>query len=269
MTVNHKAIWNRVASDYDEFVTFGHNKLIHQFIKKESEILIDIIKKQRSEISLIEIGCGTGRVLFNLVSKKSINKKIKYLIGIDNAKTMIDISKQKLSITSHAIQNKVLFLHMEGSMLNKTFGNGRLSSLPAKYDSNDHTSILKKSEYDASKKIVCVLLNTLGSMSKSERITTVKNMIDCAGKDGMIIVSVFNGENFTKNSRAVYDSLKTMIHNSTYYFDDKKHEFTTNNGYFSHWFEVDEIKKIMHDAECTDVKLKKIGDVAIFLIGKR
>ena len=64
-----KKIWDSMADDYDKSVEDNQNPIIANYLKNEVKILSDACKKiseKKSNCSIIDMGAGTGRVIFTL-----------------------------------------------------------------------------------------------------------------------------------------------------------------------------------------------------------
>lgn len=272
MIVTPSQIWERIASIYDTNVTMTDNKILQDYTRMEKQFLADVVEEQTTNVTVIEIGSGTGRVLIDLANRSQISGKIDYLIGTDNASSMIDISKNKLMKEPKYIQNKINFFHIEGEEITDFFRNGTMdiSALKQRYGNTKETTNIQVEAYSKSKKIVCILLNTLGIMRPSIRESIINNMVRCAGKGGLVIISVFNANSFDKYAGKIYRELKDMVGNfkEPHAFNSTKHEFRSETGYFSNWFEEDKISQLMSKAGCHNMVTKEIGDIALFMIGK-
>ena len=67
--MDHK-IWDGMAIDYDNSVENNQDPIIVNYLKKEIDILTNLCKKvydQNKNSSIIDMGAGTGRVIFCLL----------------------------------------------------------------------------------------------------------------------------------------------------------------------------------------------------------
>ena len=88
-----RPIWNRVAKDYDRFVTHPKkNPLLTQYLESEQDYLEKIIRKAhfltQKKVTVFEVGSGTGRIAFDLMDNEKVADIVKYYVGIDNAEVM-------------------------------------------------------------------------------------------------------------------------------------------------------------------------------------
>ena len=136
--------------DFEKMIDSQAPKLIQEFLDGEIKFISEYIKP---DSSILEIGCGYGRLL------KILSKKSKQLVGIDFSKRMVELSKQNLKE-----EQNVSIQLMEADKL--TFKN----------DFFDY--------------VVC-LDNSFGNMPKIE-LDVLKEMKRVCKKGGEIILSVFS-----------------------------------------------------------------------------
>jgi SAM-dependent methyltransferase len=264
------SVWDLKASLYDKYVTKTKNRVLREFLQKEEklldEILLDTISNQ-SQVSLIEVGAGTGRTLFSYLTKRHILKKLAYLIGIDNAGAMYGRMKSKFEdiqdsgIVSLEDSEKFIFFLMDAIEMSRFFFRGKINVLELKavYGENSYLQKLKPSRYNDSKKVVINLLNTLGVMKPDIRPKVLANMVLAAGENGKVVVSVFSSDCFMEIAPTLYGSLKRITGNfDERAFDPEKKEFRTRT-YYSHWFSQNEIADMLERAGANDVKVTPIN----------
>ena len=64
-----KYLWNDLASDYAKSVEDNDDQTIQNYLKKEIEIISELCSKKiqdKKKFYIIDMGSGTGRVLFEL-----------------------------------------------------------------------------------------------------------------------------------------------------------------------------------------------------------
>ena len=79
--MNHN-LWDNLAIDYDKSVEDNKNPLITQYLFEEIKILTKLCSKiivDNKKYSIIDMGAGTGRVIFSL--DNSLNNKSRFNIG--------------------------------------------------------------------------------------------------------------------------------------------------------------------------------------------
>ena len=230
--MDHK-IWDGMAVDYDNSVENNQDPIIVNYLKREIEILTNICKKicdSNKNSSIIDMGSGTGRVVFALDKKLQTNTTKFY--GVEVSEPMLDYSKQKNR--NHERTSKIEFL---------------------KYDLTDPnlSNYFNKDETN----IVMCLYNTLGVIPSEKRQQFIDNMRNIAGEEGLTILTAFNGDEFDFIAPQLYNPMMPMIkqidENS---FDVKNRVFQNGLGFRSQWFTKNELKLILHsDIEPIPIKV--------------
>ena len=93
--MDHK-LWDDLAIDYDQSVEENQTQIIVDYLKKEIEILTslcDVISSSKKHCSIIDMGAGTGRVLFAL-DKNLQNNSIRFF-GVEVSEPMLNRANQK------------------------------------------------------------------------------------------------------------------------------------------------------------------------------
>lgn len=262
-----KSIWDKAAAIYDEYVTDTSHSFLRNFMKEEQELLdkaITDVARQSSKISLVEVGCGTGRTLFSYATKPHILTKIEYVIGIDNSKAMIDIAKLKKGelvrrrvLTADAPE--ILFFLMEGEELSQYFCQGKVMMEALRRDFLLKEQLRREFDekrYAASTKIVCNLLNTLGVVEEDSRAAMVKNMVKALGPKDKIVISVLDANCFVEEAPVLYKTLEPLVgyFNQTAFINEL-HIFKTDT-YYSHWFTKEEVIDLLTQAGCQGISIE-------------
>ena len=232
--MDHK-LWDDLAVDYDKSVEDNQTPIITNYLKREIEILTSIcsnITTSDKNYSIIDMGAGTGRVLFAL-DKNLKNNSLEF-IGVEVSEPMLERANQK-NQTHNTLSNIEFLKHdLTESNLSEYFE----SSRPA---------------------IVMCLYNTLGVIPSDKRQMFVDNMKRIAGDDGLTILTAFNGDNFGFVAPKMYHPMMPMIKqiddNS---FDEKNRIFQNNLGFRSQWFKNNELKSLLRtevDPIPIDVKI--------------
>lgn len=272
-------IWHKTAHMYDREVTLTKNRMLRLYITKEQEMLDDYLRwitaqNPTKRISILEIGSGTGRTLLYYARKPAIIERIEYLIGIDDAYAMYEIAKYKLeqeaSLLNHAengseVLSKYVLLNMRAERLWRCFDGGRVHVSKLRSEVKEEpVGMLDEEKYNESIKVVINMLNTLGVI-KHTRGTVLKNMTRAAGPNGRILVSVFNGDAFSKYARDIYASIRNIVGK----FDKKDLDYSRNEfisrSYYSHWFTRTEIEGLMKKAGCSNIRTKEIDNIGLFV----
>ena len=232
--MDHK-LWDDLATDYDKSVEDNQTQTIIDYLNKEIEILTSICSNITNSVknySIIDMGAGTGRVLFAL-DKNLKNNSLEF-IGVEVSEPMLERANQK-NQTHNTLSNIEFLKHdLTESNLSEYFE----SSRPA---------------------IVMCLYNTLGVIPSDKRQMFVDNMKRIAGDDGLTILTAFNGDNFGFVAPKMYHPMMPMIKqiddNS---FDEKNRIFQNNLGFRSQWFKQNELKSLLRtevDPIPIDVKI--------------
>ncbi len=234
--MNHN-LWDNLAIDYDKSVEDNKNPLITQYLFEEIKILTKLCSKiivDNKKYSIIDMGAGTGRVIFSL--DNSLNNKNLEFIGIEVSEPMLKLANQKKQ--NHNTLSNIKFL---------------------KHDlTESNLSASLQSDYPT---IVMCLYNTLGVIPSDKRQMFVDNMRRIAGDDGLTIITAFNGDDFGFVAPKMYHPMMPMIRqiddNS---FDEDNRIFQNTLGFRSQWFKQNELKLLLHtDVEpiTIDVKIDK------------
>ena len=216
-------LWDDMANAYDESVENNQDPIIVGYLQREIEVLSSLcstISKSNEKCSIIDMGSGTGRVIFALDQK--IQKKSIQFFGVEVSDPML----------KHA--NK------------KTLEQKRTSDISfLKYDLTD-PNLTDYFKFDIVKIVMC-LYNTIGVIPDEKRQQFIDNMIKIAGEDGLVIITAFSGDDFGVVAPRLYNPMKPMIRqideNS---FDEKNRVFHNNFGFRSQWFTKSELKTMLH-----------------------
>ena len=273
--VSIQDLWSEVASIYDTYVTRTQNEWLEDFMGEEQTLLeqavLDTLADNADKkVSVMEVGCGTGRNLVQCALSKWVMNRTEYMIGIDSAEGMVVAAVEKkgelerLGLFPKAA-DKIVFLLLDGQYLTNYFHNGKIDmNTVASSGGNgkELTKIIAK-RFDASGKIVCNLLNTMGVMELGMRKTVVREMLQSVGCDDKVLLSVFDADYMLTCAPALYKSIERIVGDFTVEeaFDFKKFEFHTKKPYYSHWFTEQEIIELVASAGgiCTRVSKIKAG----------
>tara|TARA_B100000686_G_C16462232_1_gene797742 strand:- start:2 stop:751 length:750 start_codon:yes stop_codon:yes gene_type:complete len=216
-------IWDNLAVDYDKSVEDNHNLIITSYLKNEIEILTNLCKgisKSVSNCSIIDMGAGTGRVIFSL-DKNLHNNSIQFF-GVEISEPMLNRAKQKN-------QNHKGISNIEFIKFNLTEPN-----------------LFEHFKSNAGNIVMC-LYNTLGVIPSDKRQMFVDNMKQIAGKNGLVIITAFNGDDFGFVAPKIYHPMLPMIRKiDDDSFDIENRVFQNSLGFRSQWFTKNELKSILH-----------------------
>ncbi|MGI9567220.1 MAG: class I SAM-dependent methyltransferase [Nitrosopumilus sp.] len=212
--------WDDMSSEYDDNVENNLDPVISSFISEEIRIVSNLCKKiirSNTKCTVIDMGSGTGRVLFAL--RDILGDSVSYC-GIDSSKPMIQLSKNKQASLGF---NDVLFLN----------------------DDATSTKIDELFDSDSTKIALC-MYNTVGVIPAAKRQQFFDNMIRLAGTDGLALVSAFNGDDFAFVAPKIYLPMKKMVKQiDEDSFDKQKLGFKNKLGYYSQWFTKNQLLEFM------------------------
>ena len=232
-------IWDNLAADYDKSVEDNENSLIVDYLKREIDILTTLCArmcKLNNNCSIIDMGSGTGRVVFAL-DKKLHNTSVQFY-GVEISEPMLNYARKKN--LNHERFSKIDFLKSD-------LTNSNLY----KYFNLNETHI-----------VICSY-NTLGVIPFDKRQKFIDNMKTIAGKKGLTILTTFNGDNFSFVAPKLYNSMMPMIRQiDDDSFDEKNRLFHNSLGFHSQWFTKNELKSMLNsDVEpiSIDVKINHVS----------
>lgn len=84
-------------------------------------------------------------------------------------------------------------------------------------------------------------------------------MKNLAGKKGILVISVFDGSKLAEGIEKIYSPLSNFVGEfiPEINIDYEKCIFTTEKGYYSHWFRQDEIRDMLEQAGLDILNLTK------------
>jgi len=235
-------------------------------MEREQDLLIDTIKSLitvKHNVVVIEIGAGTGRSLFSCRQDVRLMNKCLYFIGIDNAETMTHIAMIKRNQLrdsqeiSYNDSKKFVFLTLDGENLNRYFYSGRIKRPESRIDRKNLIALNRLNDelYSSATKIICILLNTLGNISPSNRVRVLEAMVKAIPPGGMIILSLFDGSSFQQGALGLYQSIAPMVGKvvqNDFYYDT--YELKAKE-YYSHWFIPQEAAELVQSVGFQDVEI--------------
>ncbi|WP_299291128.1 class I SAM-dependent methyltransferase [Nitrosopumilus sp.] len=211
--------WDDMSSEYDGSVENNPDHVISNFIEQEIQITSEICKKiigPEKKFTIIDLGSGTGRVLFAL--QKILGDSVSYC-GLDASKPMVELSNMK---KSQLDLDSISFFHYDVT-------NPKIDEL-----------------FDDSIKIVMCMYNTIGVIPAEKRKQFFENIMNLAGKDGLGLISAFNGNDFSFVAPKIYHPMKKMVKRiDDDSFDEKKVAFRNSLGYYSQWFTKSQINEFL------------------------
>lgn len=232
--------WYDMSSEYDNSVEKNSDPVISGYLSEEIRIIGNLcskIIKPDTKYTIIDMGSGTGRVLFALY--QILGDSTSYCGGFD-ASRPVELSKKKQSELKN---HNILFLNHDVTdpAINNLFD-------------------------DDSVKIVMCVYNTVGVIDVTKRQQFFDSMRRLAGKDGLALVSAFNGDNFAFAAPKMYVPMKKMVKQiDEDSFDEKKLAFKNKLGYYSQWFTKNQVLELLHsDAKPIPVNVSMNNGIYAF-----
>ncbi len=218
-----KAIWDDMAIDYDKSVEDNQDPIVANYLKKEIEILSTLCKRvydSNRNCSIIDMGAGTGRVIFALDEKLQKNT-IKFY-GVEVSEQMLNHANRKNQKREGISKIKFLKFDLTNEDLSGSF-------------QSDETNI-----------VMC-LYNTLGVIPSDKRQKFINNMKSIAGEKGLTIITTFNGDDFSFVAPKLYNPMMPMIKQIDQdSFDERNRVFQNGLGFRSQWFTKNELKSMLN-----------------------
>ncbi|MDH3488927.1 MAG: class I SAM-dependent methyltransferase [Nitrosopumilus sp.] len=227
-------LWDDMASDYDKSVESNQDPTIVRYLDREIEILSNLCRnicQSNKNCSIIDMGAGTGRAIFAL--DKMLEKDSVEFVGVEVSKPMIRRANQKKENHSRNPNNiKFLQLDLTDPNLSDHFNSERTN-------------------------IVMCLYNTLGVIPSEKRQSFVDNMRKIAGKEGLVIITAFNGDNFGFVAPRLYRLMIPMIRRiDDDSFDEENRVFHNSLGFRSQWFTKTQLKSILNSENVRPIPIE-------------
>ncbi|HEV2914365.1 MAG TPA: class I SAM-dependent methyltransferase [Pyrinomonadaceae bacterium] len=92
-----------ISGGYDSFVAEFYDHVVPYKERKDIDFYIELA--QKTEGPILEIGCGTGRVLIPTAQAG------KDILGFDASQLMLSVCRRRLCTEPEAVQHKILDLH--------------------------------------------------------------------------------------------------------------------------------------------------------------
>jgi len=204
---NGTNLWNLLSNSYDS--EFNANSLLTTYLSEEANIVSnECANLHNKPITIVDIGCSTGNLLFK-IHEILKNDTIRY-VGIDASKGMIEkaIEKTKTNIVNNFDFKTMNVLKSENIL---SIGNNSF-------------------------KIVCCMLNTIGLFRPDQRTKLLSKMRMIAGDDGIVILSIFDGNAFSM-ANEIYDKMPSLLKDIDKHlsYDAEDKAFRTYSGFMTQW----------------------------------
>jgi SAM-dependent methyltransferase len=265
------------AEIYDDVVTANKHKIafLDEFLTQEQAALeaklkfwADLAWEQNRKITIVEVGCGTGRSLLRIAGMGHLDGKVEYVIGFDYSPEMLKVARRtwRTLANSPALRapawdmlQRFRFYELDALRMNDFFLDGRLRS-GSELDQRQYVEDLKLTQLDdtafnASNKVFICLLNTIGVILDDEREEALRSMMMALGKGDHLILSVFDAEIFSEKAQSLYPNITELTgkFDPESSYDHNEAIFRAEgSGYFSRWFHrtrlEQELKSIAQNA---------------------
>jgi SAM-dependent methyltransferase len=217
------ARWDAVLRDDPDLP--GH---FRAFLKQEQAYLAACIEEQvrrgDRKVSVVEIGCATGRTLLDCIDAFS-PESVGYLIGCDSSREMVSAAVTTLrryqsqsdgDPDRSAALSRVRLCVLDAESLSRHFKDGALVSPPVSalpgvgLHWHPEGGTVESHIYDESRKVFCCLLNTLGDLRDTVRLSTLESMVRALGPEDVLCLSLFAGESFDWAAGEYYSRLREV-----------------------------------------------------------
>jgi SAM-dependent methyltransferase len=225
-----ESLWQQLSGDaYDNAVY--ENRMLLNIFRQEVSRAAEVA----SEIpTLIEVGCGTGQFLRPMVSHFA------HVVGIDLSATFLQRAAASLNGSGRAT-----LIHGDAgdlsSVLADTFGKPYLISGPSR--------------------LICCVMNTLGIMPESSRQRVIAEMGSIRRPSDSVFCVLFDRGYLADAVDSFYKQNPGLcgLIGSTDVDLNRGDLRVASSGYYSHWFNVEEVENLMATAGIKDFVIKKVG----------
>eukprot|EP00541_Cyclophora_tenuis_P011041 CAMPEP_0116554896 /NCGR_PEP_ID=MMETSP0397-20121206/7839_1 /TAXON_ID=216820 /ORGANISM="Cyclophora tenuis, Strain ECT3854" /LENGTH=398 /DNA_ID=CAMNT_0004080093 /DNA_START=133 /DNA_END=1329 /DNA_ORIENTATION=+ len=216
----------------------GATPVMSALLDAQLKLLRSLLAKEGS--SYVEVGCGTAEM------QSKVHSDAEFAVGVELSPMMLKLAKE---------------LHPElGS------GSNHLVCANATVlDDALHKDM--PSKFWETRRVVTILMNTLGILPDCIRQEVISQMIKVAGEDGAVVIGCWHNESFRVGMEefySVHPELCGPIDDATEVDYEKANMHVPSTGYESHWFSADELKAFVPE-ETHNVEMQVSG-VGIFAI---
>ena len=217
-----QSIWDDMAAGYDKSVEDNKDPMIASYLRREIDIVANLCRsicESSNNCSIIDMGAGTGRVIFALGER--LQKYPVQFYGIEISEPMLVRANKKAE----------------------------------RYGSNSHIKFLRHDltdpgmpeRFKSGTNIVMCLYNTLGVIPPHRRQRFIDSMVHMAQGGGLAIIAIFNGDDFDFVAPRLYAPMMPMIRQiDEDSFDKENRVFQNRLGFCSQWFTRTEINAMLH-----------------------
>jgi SAM-dependent methyltransferase len=230
-----ESVWAEMGPDHFETAQYEHPAMLEAF-----DANLDVLRALlRSPDVLVDAGCGTGNLIGRLIGYASV------CMGVDINDGFLSVARRRHA-TSLA----------EGT------------SLFVQGDGCDLRSVVDRHAEEigaTGRRIVSCTMNTIGILPTDVRSDFATAMVDCARPDGLVVIGALDAGWFPQAVTDYYVPNPQMCGTLTMSdVDLVRHELRiASSGYFTHWFEVDELRDLLSNAGARDVTIVTRGSATI------
>jgi PhzF family phenazine biosynthesis protein len=174
--------------------------------------------------TLIEVGCGTGKFCMEFVGQ------VRWIVGLDLSDSLLVEARRRLPESDRS----TFLIEGDASQLDLVL----------------RTALGNEHPIWESRRVVTCVMNTLGIMPEAIRQAVVTEMVRVAGREGLIYLVVFNGSAFRTGVEQFYRPNPQLCGELSEEDVDWRSRTlrVRSTGYYSHWFNVDEILALFEQA---------------------
>lgn len=245
--------WDNAADGvYDKFVLGADAPYeIRHLLAQEDKELMEVIESylvDGHDVVFIEIGSGTGRYmrLFGklIFTNKLYKKHLRYIIGIDFSRRMIEASAHALVGSTGARKNKESSLIAELKTITGLTSQYILDTISERVHLLHADATKPFLEASNTKIVVGIMFGTLGNIPDAAAV--ISNVKSLVHNEGVVVVTVFNSEATDIGFKAYSELTKRGFTNlAPLRWDPQNSVFTSDLGFYSHWFSFREFKTLM------------------------
>ena len=245
--------WDNAADGvYDKFVLGTDAPYeIRRLLAQEDSELIGVIESylvKGHNVVFVEIGSGTGRYmrLFGklIFTNELYKKHLRYIIGIDFSRHMIETSARALVSSTTVGKNKILPLIAELKTMTGLTSKDILGTLSKRVQLLHADATKPFLEASNAKIVVGIMFGTLGNIPDAASV--ISNVKSLVHNEGIVVVTVFNSEAIDVGFKAYSELTKRGFTNlAPLRWDPVNSVFTSDLGFYSRWFSFQEFKTLI------------------------
>jgi SAM-dependent methyltransferase len=245
--------WDNAADGvYDKLVlgTDAPYEIGHLLVQEDRELtqVIEGYLVDGFNVVFIEIGSGTGRYmrLFGklIFTNELYKKHLRYTIGIDFSRRMIEASARALVGSTGLRKNKELSVVAELKTKTGLTSKDILDTLSKRVHLLHADATKPFLEASNAKIVVGIMFGTLGNIPDAASV--ISNVKSLVHNEGIAVVTVFNNEAIDVGFKAYSELAKKGFTNlAPLRWDPKNSVFTSDLDFYSHWFSFRDFKTLI------------------------